>query len=491
MAKTLTIAGVNHLPYYKSNTVKIKEMLRKTNVMNFQTVTKSISNAPQEGSEVIFKDGSRFLFGGFISKVDPDEMGKGQQYTFNIEVSDYAYIFNNKIARRAYSNMTLKAIVEDLMDEYVDASYGFTTTNVQTGPVIDTISFDHISIRKCFEKLTKLTGYVWWTDYERNLFFQTKQTDIAPESFTDAGTNMSSINIAYDTSQVRNSVIVIGSTDGVESLDYITETFTGDGETRSWVLEEKPSTVAYIKLDGVSKQFSLDVNERDTDYAVYNFESKSFRLTDPSTTPTGANTIEIRYYPRIPIVEQKQDLASIAFFAALDSGDGKYEYTIKEGTITSLEEASQRAIQELEEYSMPLVNGTAVTRTGLLSGGSIFKPGQALTVNLPTYGLSSDTVFLVQEVNISFTEDGTNTEYEYTIRFGGKVVGVQEFFETLASRQADGDETNDAVEIITIEHVTDILEFEETAPTTELTTPPFEYGPAGSPQGKWNLSEWA
>lgn len=489
MAKTLTIAGVNYLPFYKSNSVKIKEVLKKTNSMNFEIVVKSFSDAPQQGAEVIFKDDTRFLFGGFISKVSPQEVGKGQLYTFSVEVSDYSYILNAKIARRGYVDKTMKYIIEDLMSEYVDATYGFTTTGVETGPMIDTISFDHISLRSCFEKITKLTGYVWWIDYESNIFFQSKQTDIAPEAFTDSGTNLEEISISYDTSQVRNSVIVIGSSDGIQSLDSITETFTGDGETRSWVLEEKPSEIVYIKLDGVSQQFSLDVNERDTDYAVYNFASKSVALVDASTTPTGANNIEVQYYPRIPIIEQKTDPASIAFFANLDGGDGVYEYTIKDGSIGSLEEASQRATQELDEYADPLAIGTAVTRSGLLTGGSIFKSGQALTVNLPTYGLSSDTVFLIQSVDITFTEDGTNTEYEYTIKFGGKIVGVQEFFEKLASQQASGTETSDATNIITIEHITDAMEFEETAPVADIVTPPFKWK-TGTPQGVWGLSEW-
>lgn len=642
MAKTLTIAGVNHLPYYKSNSVKIKEMLRKSNVMNFQTVTKSISNAPQEGAELVFKDGSRFLFAGYISKVDPTEVGKGSLFTFNVEVSDYSYIFNNKIARRAYANETLKDIVEDLLDAYVDTGYGFTTTNVDTGPTIETISFDHLSIRKCFEKLSKLTGYVWWTDYEKNIYFKSQQSEAAPEAFTDAGTNLESVDIAYDTSQVRNSVIVIGSSDGVQSLDLITQTFTGDGETTSWALEEKPSQVTALTINGVARNYGIDDLPSPTNVFEYAFEGKTLTLTGnevpygssatgtagytatntawvgrdvtvtgaseliagitvdltelssvpdgdvvvgirstadrsgadlasktyaatglvvgqntirfdepiyitrgssyfvyfgrsgstvgtikvkeetlasndeytssdsggtfalgasnklidikaistPEPTPTEADTVSISYYPRIPIVEVKQDATSIAFFAALDGGDGVYEYTIKEGAITSLEEASQRAVQELEEFSMPLVNGRIITRTGLLSGGSVFKPGQYITVTFATYGLSTPTAFLIQEMNLSFTEDGTNTEYQYSIRFGGKIVGVQEFLESLASQQSE-DETPDAVEIVTIEHVTDVLVFDDTAPTTSLVTPPYEWGAGGSPQAVWNIFEWS
>jgi hypothetical protein len=306
------------------------------------------------------------------------------------------------------------------MGTYVDASYGFDLTNVATGPTIDTISFDHISIRKCLEKLAKLTGYVWWVDYEKNLYFTTQSATPAPENITDSSANFQDISIDYDTSQVRNSVIVIGSDDGEEAESVATNTFTGDGETRAWELEAKPSQISSITLNGVSKQFSLDLNERDTDVFVYSFEGASFRLTDSQTTPTGADTIVITYYPRIPIITIRSDPASIAAFAAKDGGDGVYEYTIKESSITSRAEAADRALQELSEFSTALVAGRFTTRTSLLTGGSIFAPGQYLTVNLPTYGISTDIAFLIQEVEITLHEDGSTTEYTYRVRFGGK-----------------------------------------------------------------------
>lgn len=492
MAKTLTIAGVNYLPYYKSNSATIKEALRKTNVMNMEIVTKSIATAPQEGSEVVFKDGSRFLFGGYISKVDPTETGKGVFFNYKVEVSDYAYIFNSKIARRAYTNQTLNYIVTDLINTYVGTSYGFDLTNVQTGPTIATVSFDYVSVRSCFEKLAKLTGYVWYVDYEKKLFWQTPTTSAAPETVTDTSGNVETMNISYDTSQVRNSVTVIGSPDGVESLALITETFIGDGETIAWELGEKPSTVSSITVNGVAKQFSLDVNERDGDIFTYSYSGQSFkRVSGPLFT--GSDTIVISYYPRIPIIEELTDDASIAFFAALDGGTGIYEYTIKDPSIGSLAEANARASQELNEYSMPLVDGRIKTRSGLLaSPTNVFKAGQALTINSPTQGLSSDTVFSIQEVQIKVL-DGTTSEYEYTIKFGGKIVSIQEFLSTIASKQIDGDQSASSEEIITIEHTSDSMEFSDSdvAISMSKTTPPFKWGASGSPQGQWNISEWA
>ena len=474
MAKTLTIAGSDYKPKMKTSSVQIKEKLRAVYSMNFEAVTESMSDAPQQGAEIIYKDDTRFLFAGYISRVQPKETGIGQKFNFSVEASDYSYIFNNKIVRRAYTNTTLGAIVADIMDDFVGASYGFDLTNVVTGPTIASISFDHISVKKAFEKLSKTTGYVWRVDYEKKLYFQLDTATLAPETITDSSANVEDISIAYDTTQVRNSIIVIGSTNGVQSLDSIQQHFEGDGDTRSWELEESPSEVIYIKKNAATQQFSLDLNERESDNFVYSFSGKSFRLTTGETTPTLGDDIDISYYPRIPVIEQRDNASSIAFFANLDGGDGVYEYTIKDASISTMEEAAERAQKELDEYSMPLVAGVFRTRTGLLQSGSIFKPGQILTVNLPSHGLSTDTAFMIQEVTISVIE-GSATEYMYTVKFGGKIATVQGLLDTLASEQSNADTVSTDEEILTIEALSDSMEFEDEAPVETIETPPYKW----------------
>lgn len=491
MAKTLTIATDNFLPQYQTGSARIREILgNKSNTLNMRISVKSGQTTPQEGSEVVYKDGSRFLFGGYISKVDPVEIGIGQLFVYNAEISDYSYLFSSKIARRSYLNKTLGYIVADLMDTYVDASYGFSILNVETGPTLESVTFDHINLRKCFEKLNKITGYVWYVDYEKKLFFYNPAglTSLAPEQVTDTSGNIEEIAISYDTSQVRNSVIVIGSETGQESLALQSDTFIGDGDKKSWVLSDFPSEVVSITLNRVSKQFSLDVNERDSDYFIYSYTGKSLQVTSASPVPGIGDSIVITYYPRAPIIIKQTDPDSITFFQALDGGDGVYEYTIKDQTITTKAEALNRAVQELEEKSMPLVDGRFKTRTGLLQAGSYFKPGQIMTVNLPTYGLSSDTAFLIQEVQTEVIENGTTTEYKYTVKFGGKIVGIQEFLENLAG-EAAGD-TNNVDEIKTIEQVTDSVECADSV-SHSIITPPFKYGPSGTPRAVWGLSEWS
>src|SRR5690606_26040759 len=132
---------------------------------------------------------------------------------------------------------------------------------------------------KCLEKLSKRTGFIWWVDYEKNLYFQDKDTTEAGESITDDSDNYESISLSYDTTQVRNRVIVIGSSAGEQSESKNVDTFVGDGETRSWELNDLPSTIESITLGGVSQPFALDLNEKDTDVFLYSFNDKRVYLT--------------------------------------------------------------------------------------------------------------------------------------------------------------------------------------------------------------------
>ena len=495
MAKTLTFAGSDYLPYYKTNSVVIKEKLRKAGVMNLTIDTKGISNAPQEGAEVVYKEDTRFLFGGYITKVSPEEIGKGDLFIFDVEVSDYSIIFGSKIAKRAYANKTLNYIVTDLFGEYLDSGYGFDVTNVDTGPTIETIAFDHISITKCLEKIASITGYVWWVDYEKKLYFTKPELTVnpAPESFTDSSNNYESLKIAYDSTQVRNDVTVIGSPTGVASSSLETQTFTGDGDTTTFILGEFPYLINSITLNGTPQDFSLVSEAKETDDFNYSKDSKNLTKGESGVTPSFGDSLVVTYYPALPVIEEVTDPISITFFQALEGGDGKKEFTIKDTSIGSLEEANARGKQELTEYSMPLADGKVVTRSDMLSGGSIFKTGQLLTLNIPSQGLTTDTVFLIQEVGISVTEDGTNTIYKYTLTFGGKVIGVSEFLEYLAAQQSTGTEASEADNILVIEHLTDSMDFSDsdTAMTGDIETPPYVYGPDGTgPVGRWNLSEW-
>jgi hypothetical protein len=491
VGRSLLIAQQNYLPYYLTDSVTIRE---KDGVMDMSLVVPTVAQRPKASSEVIFRDNERVLFGGYITRNNSRELVVGKAYQYDIEVSSFAHILTEKVAKRSYEDKTLSFIVLDLMSTYVDSRYGFDVSNVATGPTIKSIAFDHQDLRTCFDKISARTGYIWRVDYEKRLRFTAPAAIPAPVAFTDTSNNYESLDIGYDPSQCRNSVTVIGNSDGEQDVNTTTETFYGDGDARSWELEFKPSEVVSISINGTPQQFSLDVNERETDVFTYSFSGSSFRLTESQTTPTGdgeegtSQEIEIVYYPRVPIITKEIDEASIAFFRLLDGGDGIKEYTIKEQSVRTKEEASARALEELKLFALPLVNGTVVTRSGLLLGGPVFEVGQALTVNSPTYDINFDAVFTIRDVITTIIENDEGVEYQHVIQFGGRLIGIKEFLESLAARESA---VADAELILTLESASDSMTLADEVPTMNTATPPYKYKNGNTPVGKWNLAEWS
>lgn len=488
---TVTIAGADLTSQYQTGSLSITEQINnKSNSATLRMAASSSGTVPQPGAAISISDSARtpmLLFAGFVSRVRTVEYGVGSFFTYELEATDYTYILLNRVAARDYTNQTLAYIVADLIGGWAD-DQSFDLTNVATGPTIASVAFNYVSLRSCFEQLAKLTGYVWWVGYDKKIYFQTPTTTAAPDTFKDsAPSNHESVTIHYDTSQVRNSITVHGSSDGEASANTVVQSFTANGTQTSWELDNKPDSIVSITVDGVAQQFSLDVNQQDTDEFVYSFSGASISIAASGTTPTNGQIVAVTYYPRIPIIANVQDAPSIAFFKAYEGGTGIHDGVISDTSVKTKAQARERGLQELEEFAMPLVTGKVLTRSDMLAANTIFRPGQALTVNLPSWGISTDTAYLIQQVRTWLNEDGSSIIYTYEITFGGKPVGVQEFLETLVPRGGVSRETIEVLHAAGVETAT----ASDSAPDMDTFTPPFQYGPGGSPQGKWGLSEWS
>lgn len=510
---TLTIGGSNFLPQYVTGSARITAQLQNLgDTMEMRIVQKTGQTAPTVGKEIVFKDGSRFLFGGFITKVTPLELGVGQLIVYQVESSDYTYILINKYAQQSYANHTLAYIVADLLSANVDSGYAMTHTNTATGPTITTINFNHISLRQCFENLAKITGFIWWVDYSKDVHFVDPTTvSAAPETIKDSlsPNNHESIAITVDVSQVRNDIVVLGGTQ--ESTSY-PQVILGDGNAREWVLLYPVSTMTSIELDTgggyVTKVVGVDPKDDETgnDF-MYSPTRGAIRCTVTTTTPNATTKIRVTYKYPLPVITEVSSATSITAMKVLEGGDGVHAYTINDSTIVSSDQARQVALQELAQFANPILSGQFITRTGLLQAGSYFAPGQALTVNLPAWAISVNTTYVIQKVITTLDESGSAIEYHYDVTFGGQLLGVVDFLIALGTPESPLDTSGEVVKIhsvsdvITIgetvtrnnnvKNVTDTVTVAESVSKTNVT-PPFKWGVNGTAnKGIWGKSEYA
>jgi hypothetical protein len=488
MAITLTIGGTNFASQFVKDSARIVEQIQnKGNTMHLVIKQAVGQTAPAVGKEIILKDGARFLFGGFINSITPNEVGLGQLILYDVECIDYTYLLINKYAQASYSNATLNAIVTDLLTN-VASGYGLSSSGVvAVGPTVTTVAFNHIPLRKCFETLAKLTGYIWYIGYDKTVYFVDPVTAAAaPETIKDSATgNHDTLTITSDLSQVRNDITVLGGTQ--ESSPYTqTITIVAGSTAREWVLVYPVWTMTSIKLNGVAKTFGTDPEPEGTNYFMYNAARGSVRCASGTTTPAGSDVIEVIFTYAIDVITEQQSSTSIAAMKALEGGDGIHSYTIDDSTILSQDQAIQRALKELAGFANPIIQGKFTTRTGLLTAGSYFKAGQVLTVNSPTYGINSDTTYIIQKVTTTFEETTTSVEYKYAVEFGGRLFGVVDFLLALGDTQpellADG-------QVRKIRANSEALTIADTASMSKYSANS-QWAPTGGQKGVWNLSQW-
>lgn len=488
---TLTINNVNFLPQYKTGSASIDETSQNQgNTCHLIITKKAAQSAPTVGSEFIFKDGTRYLFGGYITKVTPFEYGIGELIEYQVEVSDYTQLLVNKQAQNSYAGATLHDIVVDLITKGIDPSYAITTSNVATGPTITTVAFNHIPIRQCFENLAKLTGFIWWVGYDKDIHFvDPTATTTAPETITDTVKNHSKVSIAVDSTQVRNVITVLGGTQ--ESNNY-TQPIKGDGTARSWILNYPVTTLVSVKLNGVTKTVGVDNVDPETSfYFMYDATRGSIRLSAASTVLSTSDLLEVIFTYPIPVIIEVPGAVEIATMKALEGGDGKHAYTITDSTILSKLQAQQRALTEIIKYGLPIVSGEVITRTGLLQAGSYFIPGQIITVNLPSWNINVDTPLQIQNMHTAMSETGSSIEYTYTLTIGGRLLGLMDLLQALATPETPTDVTN---EVLQIHSISEAVTMADSAPTIIKFTPPYKWSnDAGTTIGKgiFNKSEWS
>lgn len=523
---TLTINGDNYLPMTKRGSVKITEQLQNhANTMSLEVVVHADDalGRPQEGSVVVHADTSvsnpRTLFGGYVIRTQPRyELGIGSQILYDVECVDRTWPLITHNAQEICRNMTLYDIVELLNDTYL-SSYAIDITNVDVGPTITGIQFNQISIRQAFEKLTSYTGYDWWIDYDNNLYFKPRGYTSAPEMFTDSTGNHSRVDISIDAAQVHNSVLVSGGLE--ETSGYQEDIFVGNGQTRSWSLTYKPRTMQEVKIDpntgtyGAALNVGVDPLNNDTEIAtpgtydyMFNYQEKFLRNEATEATLAANYKIRARYTYDTRINYKIQSATSISILAALEGGDGIHDFYINDPSIASSQEAIQRAVDELEQYGMPLVECHIETRTGLLAASTAaqtyFRPGQMVSIQFDSWGITAPIQYLLQEITTTYTDDGTDIEYQYDIRIGGRRITTAFLLEKLLTNEEPLDDSVDQLKIQLVQEQVGVSEtisrltdraVAETCGVSEtitatIVTPPYNWSPTGTKPAYWNEFGW-
>lgn len=284
------------------------------------------------------------------------------------------------------TNMT--AFLDEVKFSTVDA---FNVANVDCSLPVKTVAFNRISVTSALEKLSKLTNFQWYVDYDKSIHFFEKNSKSSPFNLSDDLENhiFDSLDVSNDISQLRNRVYIRGGE--AEGATRI-ETQNGDGVKKHFVLANKFSTIPIVRVGGVVQIVGVDYLTAETAAdCFWSFQEKYVRFKIAPSS--GTNNIEFEGTPLYPVQVQFQDANSIAKF-------GVYEFAKKDLTIKSKEEAFAFAKAELEAYAQDVVEGGFKTYKAGLRSGQIIKIGSSLR------GFEED--LLIQKVQTTMITSGND-----------------------------------------------------------------------------------
>lgn len=468
MAVVLNIDGTDRSSQVKFDSLKRRNRINDlSDELSFSLIkSPSKTYVPSVNEEVVLTIGGTKEFGGVIVRIKSSVMGKDLM-KYDVKCKDYSQYLGRQLVTENYTSTTIDAIISDLVSNYTS---GFTTTNVDANVDVESISFNRLTVTQCIEKLSRRSGYSWYVDYDKDIHFFSKSTELAPFSLSDTAGNHVYKSLAFedDISQLRNTILVQGG----EKLGA-SRTITRDGADVSTEgvldLQYKFSSKPTVEVNSVAQTVGLDFIDDDASYDVmWDFNQKYLRFTS-GNIPTGGDTIEVSGTPLFPIVVNVPDETSIAEY-------GVYEHAITEDTIRSDDEAIERALSEITAYGDSIVEGSFRTyRSGL-------RAGQVLNIQDTFRGINENV--LIQGVDLeSITPDGSRLTHLVTFATL-RTMGVIQFLQ----RQLIDDKITEGE----LETLLSYLRINDSASTSDTLDPPItSTSPYTWGNFKWNFGKWS
>lgn len=330
------------------DTIKIRQALTKEVDSCLFSVRKygGLAYKPEEEDEIIVKQDGVKIFAGFIVRVE-ETVGLDMVLNYDCECRDHTHLLDRKLVAKTYTGQTILQIITDIKNNF--SASGITVMNVQGTELVDVIIFNNENPSACLQKLADIYNKDWYIDYDKDIHFFSKETNVAPFSLSDNGDKyiFDTLKLTRDTTQIKNSVFVEG---GEELSDTsFTEKFIADGTQHTFSLAYKYAQYSLI-VAGVGKTVGLDgIDDFTTKDALYNFQNFTLRF-NPASPPLSGQLIEWtgKYYFEIKTLVREID--SVTKY-------GEKQFQIVDNSIKDRDVARERAKAELFAYASRMSEG--------------------------------------------------------------------------------------------------------------------------------------
>lgn len=370
----------------------------KTNqidTVNFKIIlAEGDSYKPAVLDDVEIIEDSTTIFGGQIVEIRESVEGKAIQI-IECTAKDYSFDMDRTLVIANYTSETVEDIIADIATNFLDAAYDIS--NVSCPLVVSYVQFNYEYPSKCLQQLAEQTGYDWYVDHDKKIYFFSNEDNPAPFNLTDTSDNYyyNSLKVHTDIKNIHNSIVVRG---GEYLGSNSSESLIADGTALIYKQGLRYNTVV-VTVAGAGKTVGIDNIDDPTGFdCLYNYQEKFVRFT-VATKPSNGQTVVVSGYPYIPVIVEVLDTASIATY-------GKFEFKIVDKSILSKEAARERARAEIANWAQTLEDGSFDTRTTGL------EVGQKINVQSDIRDIDQD--FIISRISTRFV-NGTQFVHSVTL----------------------------------------------------------------------------
>lgn len=410
MSLTVTIDGVDRTNRVILNSIEIQQALTSavdTCIFAIRLPASAEAEIPDFTHEAIITlDGSR-LFGGVVTTTNPMFDWGSDEITVDVSCQDFQYHLTRTLIADAFVSQTAGAIVRSIVTT-AGTPYGITEGTIEDGPTIEAFAIDYEEAGQAIERLAEITGFEWYVDADKQLFFFSPASAVAdapwqltiPASGVDAATApITNLRAPRDGTQYRNAITLRGA----QSVsDLRTDTRTSSGVEREYVTSfplvvpgSLTLTIAGVpQTVGVTNQDDPDLFAWMVSYAGRQDNLATITANAGTATPANGAAVVMQYRHFTQVIVQAQDDDAIL-------ERGRFEHILIREEIDTRQLASVVAQAELARWSRPAdVLAYQTTRPGL-------RAGMRQRVTVPQLAIDAD--YLLRSVRvavIAYAPDG-------------------------------------------------------------------------------------
>jgi hypothetical protein len=324
--------------------------------------------------------------------------------------------------------LTCGEIVHDLITNFAPGE-GIThlTANIKTGGVVDKLVCSALKGSEVLDQLASMSGFVWYIDVDKNLFFVPRSLSTAPfelDGITSGNYRNLSREIARE-DKFNQAIVRVAET----VIPADSEDLVGDTVTREWDLSNPALSILTMKLDGVEVTFGLDDTDSGKQYYWLLGETK-IRQDASETILTGSNHLVIEYRRLASDLTFAEDGADVTATASAEGGSGRYQRSFDRTDGTGVVQAYRDALSQIAIYKANAEVVSYESDDEIEPTLADLRPGQLQTITNTYVGVSG--TWLIDQVDFSDV-DGLWLKASIRAVSGTYLATYVEYFKALVS----------------------------------------------------------